>query len=42
GYELTLTREIAESVCIPVIASRGAGRPGHLFEVLTEGKADAA
>lgn len=42
GYELTLTREIAESVSIPVIASRGAGRPGHLFEVLTEGKADAA
>jgi imidazole glycerol-phosphate synthase subunit HisF len=42
GYELTLTRLIAEAVSIPVIASGGGGKPEHLFEVLTEGKADAA
>ncbi len=42
GYELTLTRLIAEAVSIPVIASGGAGKPEHLYEVLTEGKADAA
>jgi len=42
GYELKLTRMIAESVGIPVIASGGAGKPEHLYEVLTEGKADAA
>lgn len=42
GYELTLTRLISEAVGIPVIASGGAGRPEHLAEVLTQGKADAA
>lgn len=42
GYELTLTRMIAEAVTIPVIASGGGGKPKHLFDVLTEGKADAA
>lgn len=42
GYELTLTRAIAEAVSIPVIASGGAGKPAHLYDVLTEGKADAA
>jgi cyclase len=42
GYELTLTRMISEAVGIPVIASGGAGRPEHLAEVLTQGKADAA
>jgi cyclase len=42
GYELKLTRMIAEAVTIPVIASGGAGEPEHLYEVLTEGKADAA
>jgi len=42
GYELTLTRMIAEAVRIPVIASGGGGKPEHLYEVLTEGKADAA
>ena len=42
GYEINLTRMIAEAVSIPVIASGGAGRPEHLLEVLTEGKADAA
>ncbi len=42
GYELTLTRLIAEAVSIPVIASGGGGTPEHLYDVLTEGKADAA
>jgi len=42
GYEIILTRTIAEAVTIPVIASGGGGRPEHLYEVLTEGKADAA
>jgi len=42
GYELTLTALISENVDIPVIASGGAGRPEHLADVLTTGKADAA
>jgi cyclase len=42
GYELRLTRMIAQAVSIPVIASGGAGKPEHLREVLTDGGADAA
>jgi cyclase len=42
GYEIRLTRMIADAVAIPVIASGGAGKPEHLLEVLTEGHADAA
>ena len=42
GYDVTLTRKIAEAVKIPVIASGGAGKPEHLVEVLSAGKADAA
>ena len=42
GYDLKLTRTIAEAVSVPVIASGGAGTPSHFAEVLTEGKADAA
>jgi cyclase len=42
GYELNLTALISENVRIPVIASGGAGRPEHLADVLTAGKADAA
>jgi len=42
GYEIALTRMIAEGVGIPVIASGGGGNPDHLHEVLTDGKADAA
>lgn len=42
GYELNLTRLIAENVRIPVIASGGAGSPLHMYEALTEGKASAA
>lgn len=42
GYELNLTALISQNVNIPVIASGGAGKPEHLFDVLTKGKADAA
>ncbi|MFA5309757.1 MAG: imidazole glycerol phosphate synthase subunit HisF [Dehalococcoidales bacterium] len=42
GYEIKLTRLIADAVSIPVIASGGAGKPEHLYDVLTEGHADAA
>ncbi len=42
GYEINLTRIIADSVGIPIVASGGAGKPEHLYEVLTEGHADAA
>ncbi len=42
GYDIELTRAISESVNVPIIASGGAGTPQHLFEVFTEGKADAA
>lgn len=42
GYELKLTSLISENVSIPVIASGGAGKPEHLAEVLTKGRADAA
>lgn len=42
GYDLELTRTIAEAVSVPVIASGGAGTPLHFAEVLTQGKADAA
>ncbi|HEY8415199.1 MAG TPA: HisA/HisF-related TIM barrel protein, partial [Thermaerobacter sp.] len=42
GFDLELTRAVAEAVNIPVIASGGAGRPEHFVEVLTEGRADAA
>ncbi|MBQ4176274.1 MAG: imidazole glycerol phosphate synthase subunit HisF [Lachnospiraceae bacterium] len=42
GYDLELTRTIAENVKIPVIASGGAGTLDHFYDALTEGKADAA
>ena len=42
GYELQLTALVSGRVGIPVIASGGAGRIDHLFEALTEGRADAA
>lgn len=41
GYDLELTRAIAENVSIPVIASGGAGTKEHFYDALTEGKADA-
>jgi cyclase len=41
GYDLALTRAVSEAVSIPVIASGGAGNLVHLYDGLTEGKADA-
>ena len=42
GYDIELTRTIAETVPVPVIASGGAGNMEHFYDALTEGKADAA
>ena len=42
GYDIALTRAVAENVSIPVIASGGAGTKEHFYEALTDGKADAA
>ena len=42
GYDLELTRAVAEAVNIPVIASGGAGNLEHIYDALTDGKADAA
>ena len=42
GYDIELTRQIADNVSIPVIASGGAGTKEHFYEALTEGHADAA
>jgi cyclase len=42
GYELTLTRLVADAVRIPVIASGGAGNPRHMAEAATTGRASAA
>ena len=42
GYDLELTRTIAEQVQIPVIASGGAGNCEHIYEAVTQGKAEAA
>ncbi len=42
GYDIELTRQIAENVSIPVIASGGAGTKEHFYDALTKGKADAA
>ncbi len=42
GFELTVTRLIAEAVSVPVVASGGAGRPAHLVAAFREAQADAA
>lgn len=42
GYDLELTKAIAQRVSIPVIASGGAGKLEHFYQALTEGEADAA
>ena len=42
GYDIELTRAVAEAVSVPVIASGGAGTMAHFYDALTEGKADAA
>ena len=41
GYELSLTRAVADAVDIPVIASGGAGEPSHLVDAVERGGADA-
>ncbi len=42
GYDLSLTRAVAEAVSIPVIASGGVGNLEHIYEGFSKGKADAA
>ncbi len=42
GYDIELTKIVSENVNIPIIASGGAGKPEHLYEVFVEGKGDAA
>lgn len=42
GYDIELTKSIAECVSIPVIASGGAGEKKHFYDALIDGKADAA
>lgn len=42
GYDIELTRMIADNVSVPVIASGGAGTKEHFYDALTEGHADAA
>jgi cyclase len=42
GFDIELTRTVAEAVSVPVVASGGAGSPAHVLAALTEGKADAA
>ena len=42
GYDIPMTLAVAEATTIPVIASGGCGSPGHVVEVMTAGKADAA
>ena len=41
GYDIALTRTVSENVNVPVIASGGAGKLEHFYDVLAEGKADA-
>jgi len=42
GYDLAMTRAVADAVGVHVVASGGAGTPEHLYDVLTDGHADAA
>jgi cyclase len=42
GYDLPMTRAVADAVGVPVVASGGAGEPEHLYQALTAGGADAA
>ena len=42
GYDVELTRRISEALEIPIVASGGAGNLEHIYDVLSEGKADAA
>ena len=42
GYDIEITKAVSEAVSIPVVASGGAGSPGHLADAILLGKADAA
>ena len=42
GYDIALTRAVAERVDVPIVASGGCGGPEHMYEVLAEGRASAA
>src|SRR2546421_233443 len=42
GYDLEITAAVSEAISIPVVASGGAGKPEHLADAITIGKADAA
>lgn len=42
GYDVLLTRTVADRVDVPIVASGGCGGPGHMYDVLTEGHASAA
>ena len=42
GYDIEITRAVADAVTIPVVASGGAGEPEHLYRVVADGGADAA
>ncbi|MDP6443036.1 MAG: imidazole glycerol phosphate synthase subunit HisF [Pirellulaceae bacterium] len=42
GYDLEVTAAVSQAVTIPVVASGGAGKPEHLADAISEGKADAA
>ena len=42
GYDLEITRAVADAVSVPVVASGGAGSPQHLYQAVTEGAASAA
>jgi cyclase len=42
GYDVALTRAVADAVGVPVVASGGAGEPGHLAAAILDGRADAA
>jgi cyclase len=42
GYDIELVRTIADAVRVPVIASGGAGAPEHIYQALTDGRAEAA
>ncbi|HQX51096.1 MAG TPA: imidazole glycerol phosphate synthase subunit HisF [Planctomycetaceae bacterium] len=42
GYDIEITRAVADAVSIPVVASGGAGSPQHLYEAVTAGGASAA
>jgi cyclase len=42
GYDLPITKKLSEELDVPIIASGGVGKPQHIYEGFSEGKADAA